>query len=95
MADQLLPSRDVALGILNGTYDEDAGARIVADLLRGVASGRLVDREAIDRTAAFEVGIKQWTLVHSGQRPGQEMRAYLWNFLEATFDAALGDTDNA
>lgn len=47
-----LPSRDVALGILDGTYDEDNGARIVADLLRLAASGRLVDRDTIDYEAA-------------------------------------------
>jgi len=53
MSNQLL-SRDVAAGILNGTYDEDAGARVVAGLLRLAGSGRLVDREAIDYEAAAD-----------------------------------------
>ncbi len=50
------PSRDVALGILAGRYDEDAGARIVADLLRLVAAGELKTeaewRAGIDYEAA-------------------------------------------
>ena len=77
MADPVLPSRVVAEGILDdlydrvvaegildGKYDEDAGTRIVADLLRLVASGRLVDREAIDYGAAYEkaetLGLQPW-----------------------------------
>ena len=55
MADRVLPSREEATVMLRGELDEDIGARIVADLLRLAASGRLVDREAIDTRAAYKV----------------------------------------
>ena len=59
-----LPSRDVALGILAGRYDEDAGARIVADLLRLVASGELKTeaewQAGIDYEAAMVEFKKFW-----------------------------------
>ena len=54
MADRVLPSREEATVMLRGELDEDIGARIVADLLRLAASGRLVDREAIDERAMID-----------------------------------------
>ena len=50
-----LPSRESAQAMLDGKLHEDDGALIVADILRLVASGRLVDREAtIDYEAAYD-----------------------------------------
>ena len=78
MADRVLPSRDDAAAMLRGELDEDEGARIVADLLRLAASGRLVDREAFDYEAAKEY------LRSVGEN---------YHFAKETVEAALPDLD--
>ena len=61
MADRIpLPGREEAAAMLRGELDEDIGARIVVDLLRLAASGRLVDREAP------EVMEKMWVCLFDG-----------------------------
>ena len=74
MADRVLPSRE---RIRQGLDGERRGVRRESEILRAYASGRLVDRVAIDHDAAFEAA------------GGGVRRDVVWEIV----DAALGVTD--